>query len=512
MFKKNIIPFCVILLFTSCFSDSTTLSDMSRLSYITCKDETPVDSVYDIYKNETLTLSPQMAQTRPEKGLVLSYEWEINGKTVCTDPVFTYTGDELGSFICRLIVSNNDGSVFYPFKINVVTPYDEGIAVLSKDAEGKSCLSFMRLNASDQKDTCFYDEELFSLNNPDIPFAPNAVDMVHTESSLYIMCQGDASHSPAIYNLQHKTFKIKNFASVTGYYDFKPTILALPFMPYPGNPVPIICENGKTYDFDSKTLAVGPATKLQYTYAQKISAEPFKTQTYNNVFWDNDANDLCILFNGGYGPYFCSTKYICPRDSVLKESSKYNYFNGDSFLTMVAVQITAQQKAASMEPDILVFTTRNLGFTNIKRTVLNYTFWKNNDEDVPTFSLTQPIAVCGRCLPGKSLPFDATTPMVATKLYDKMFYADGANVMDWNYIGDNLDKATVLQTVGTTATCQIASLMLSSDHEKIYVAFYDPTLTGKNGSMWVIKTDGGQVLEKYDNVFYKPIKMIYKDK
>ena len=55
-------------------------------------------------------------------------------------------------------------------------------------------------------------------------------------------------------------------------------------------------------------------------------------------------------------------------------------------------------------------------------------------------------------------------------------------------------------------------MVLSSDHKKTYVAFYDPEQTELNGSVWVIDTDNGTVLEQYDNVCYQPVKMIYKKK
>ena len=513
--NRGILHFAFLILplalLASCFSDNTSIADMTSLSYISPVDSVAVDSVYDIYQNEKVTIHPHMMQTRPEKGLKLSYEWEVSGKTVSTDSVFTYTGTELGSFSCRLIVSNDDGSVFYPFIINVVTPYEEGITVLSTKEDGGSCLSFMRMNAADQTETYFYDDELFSLNNPDVTFSPNAVDMIHTENSLYIMCQGDDDHAPAIYNLQHKTLKMKNYINVTGYSDFKPTILALPGKPYPGNYYPVVCENGKTYDFGSEN-AVGRATKLKYTYAQKVVMFDSRTSNYfYSIFWDTDINALCQLYTG-YGPFYCGNTYNCPRDSVRSNPSDCNYFNGENFVTMVPVQV-AKEQSSVQDPDVLVFTKRALGpITNVKRTVINYAFWVYNDENETVLGITNPISLCGTYAPGKPLPFDTSTAMVASKKYNKLFYANGNKLMSWNYVSDNLSKATTLMTAGTTSTCQIKALMLSNDHERIYVSFYDPEQSGKNGSLWVIKTDGGEVLERYDNVFYKPVKMLYKDK
>ena len=53
---------------------------------------------------------------------------------------------------------------------------------------------------------------------------------------------------------------------------------------------------------------------------------------------------------------------------------------------------------------------------------------------------------------------------------------------------------------------------MSADHKVTYVSFYEPNATGKNGSVWAFDTDKGTVLKKYENICYRPVKMIYKKK
>ena len=85
--------------------------------------------------------------------------------------------------------------------------------------------------------------------------------------------------------------------------------------------------------------------------------------------------------------------------------------------------------------------------------------------------------------------------------------------MKWYYFKDNslLENAEELLTVGTDNAI-ITSFTISEDHKKTYVAFYEPTQEGKNGSIWVFDTNSGEVLEKYNNVCYQPVKVIYKKK
>ena len=111
------------------------------------------------------------------------------------------------------------------------------------------------------------------------------------------------------------------------------------------------------------------------------------------------------------------------------------------------------------------------------------------------------------------------TPCIANATYKTMFFPDGNKVMKWYYSKETkddggiyyLEDAEVLLTVGGE-NAVIKAFEISDDHKKTYVAFYDPTLEGKNGSVWVFDTDTGEVLEKHDNVCYEPVKIIYKKK
>jgi hypothetical protein len=93
-----------------------------------------------------------------------------------------------------------------------------------------------------------------------------------------------------------------------------------------------------------------------------------------------------------------------------------------------------------------------------------------------------------------------------------MLYGNGNKVMRWNYTSAQyVTNADVLLEVGSDKAV-ITSFEISADHKKTYVAFYEPDQDGLNGSVWVFDTDKGTVLQKYDNVCYQPVKMIYKNK
>ena len=170
---------------TSCFEDETSFATRP-LSEITIEEGT-VCEVYNIGKDEELRITPGIIQSNKQKAL--TYTWEIDLETYSHDKEFVYVGDKLGSYQCRLIVENEDGKTFFPFVLNVNSPYEEGITVLSKDTEGKSYLAFMLTPTDPSVKPEFIQGDCFSVNNPDMSLASNPTDIVQTSSFLLISCK-----------------------------------------------------------------------------------------------------------------------------------------------------------------------------------------------------------------------------------------------------------------------------------------------------------------------------------
>ena len=157
-------------LFVACFEDKSTPAD-KLLSNITI--EQGIDSVYNIYKFDTLVIKPVISQENVDKPL--SYVWEINLEPYSFEEVFKYVGHDLGKFNCRLIVENEDGKAFFPFVLHVNSDYEYGITVLSRDNDGNSMLSFMQEPMTEGDTAKFTAYDCFARNNPDEAFAAGAV-------------------------------------------------------------------------------------------------------------------------------------------------------------------------------------------------------------------------------------------------------------------------------------------------------------------------------------------------
>lgn len=487
------------MMLSSCFSDETTYPDRP-LSEITIA-EGSIKSVYNIDKNQTLTITPQCVQSNVEKPL--TYTWEIDQKVFSNEPVLTYVGNELGSWQCRLIVENEDGKTFFPFLLNVNSPYEEGITILSADQNGRPMLSFMQ-TPEDGAPAAFYDYDCLTVNNADTRFSSNPVDVVQSGGRLIIACQGNqtADDVPAIYYLNEKTMVAENILTVTEYPDFKPTMLGIPSMDAAGVAYPILCENGKVYEFSTTEGAVVNPSKLKYTYAQNmIVRDPGTGYRYEILMWDIEAGAICTLYNG-YGPYYCSKKYNATRDMCTGTD---NYFNGKQLAKMTYIRMTDEQARTSDTQMLVVATVGPL----IQKVTLSTGLWLYNYDTAESYLADNggvKMAGVGTC------PITPTTPTIANRTYYSMFYAAGNKVMRWNFTtSQHITASDVLLTVGSD-NAVITGFEMSADHTKTYVTFYEPQQSGKNGSLWVFDTDSGAVLEKYDNICYRPVKIIYKKK
>ena len=490
----------IIPLAIACITDDTT--DATRqLSYITING---IDSIYNINKNDSLVIKPSISQTIETKAL--SYTWEIDLKPVSHEESFSFVGSVLGKYHCRLIVSNEDGKSFFPFTLYVNSPYEEGITVLSVGTNGESMISFMQSTAADNDSTEFYRYDCFGKNNPGTTFAANAADIVQSSGNLIIACRGGGQENdlPTIYYLNEKTMVVENMFTVPEYDDFKPTRMGIPLNSYSGTSYPVLCENGKVYEFSTTESAVSIARKYKYSYAQNCIVT--QGNGYEILFWDYDNNGLSLVMNG-YGPYYCSSEYHLMLSDTLFESK--NHFNNRSIIAMTKVNMTPAQKIETAQHnEILVIS--NIANSIITRSEVLYAdFWGYDyTEQKPTFSVSQ--SSQGALV---APPLTVETPCIANKTYYSLLFADGNKVRRWNYNSNvsKLSNAETLLAVGSD-NAVITGFEMSDDHKKTYVTFYEPEQEGLNGSLWVFDTDKGTVLEKHDNICYKPVKIIYKNR
>lgn len=481
----------------SCYEDKTTLGN-GPISEIFI-EEGSIAEEYNIYRNEELTISPVIKQSNVDKPL--TYRWEINLEEYSTTKDFMYTGVKLGSYKCRLVVENEDGKAFFPFVLNVNSPYEEGFAVISTEDDGTSWLSFKKTPLPGENIDGFFDYNCLTTNNPDVKFASNISDIVQSSGRLMISCMGggDQGYQPSIYYLNEKTLLVENVMTLPDYPEFVPTKICVPPLESVGVTYPILCKNGKVYEFSTTEGQLQPSTIWRANYSQNCVVHGSAGNRFDILLWDNELGGLRLYYNG-YGPYVCNADWDAVRLGE-KPASELNYFKGRKFISMSLIRKTKEQMKIS-DPEFVIITSNGpIMYSNIMYTG----FWITDLKTYETILINTE-----KALGFGSAPLDANTPCIANDTYDSFIFADGNKVRRWYYTTSRL-TTDVIASVGTE-NAVITSFEMTDDHTRTYVAFYEPGQTGKNGSVWVIDTDKGTVLEKYDNISYRPVKIIYKKK
>ena len=507
--NKYILLALAVFALASCYEDKSTGATYP-ISEIFINEDS-LETVYNINKNDTLVITPVITQSNEE--LPLSYAWELDQEVVSTEKVFHYVGKKLGSYNGRLIVENEHGKSFFIFTLNVNSPYEYGVTILSKDADGRPHIAFMQepMKEGDKKE--FYDENSLEKNNPGQFFASNPSDIVQTKGTLIVACQGSDDDTDddgaAIYFLNEKTFVMENLVESKEYPSFKPTKLFTPEESYDGSAYPVLSADGIMYSLPTYNAVLQPSHNLLSKYAQ--TGFVVGNSTVNDILlWDKEVNGLVCVYNS-YGPYYCGNKYLLQPDSL-----SYDQYYKEKFselvevLTLTYIRKTDKQLKESGR-DLIVLARAE---RSVQKLLIATFFWRYIEGTNPRkYELLTEGGDFSK-VAGKSYSvIDENTPCIANDTYKTMLFPDGNKVMKWKYTSDAyLDESEKLLEVGTKDAI-ITSFEMSDDHLKTYVALYEPNQEGKNGSVWVFDTNVPEkVLEKYDNVCYEPIKVIYKKK
>ena len=486
----------------SCFEDEST-DATNPIAEITI-DESSMEKVYNIDQNDSLVIKPIVTQSK-EKELPLSYAWELNQEIVSIEKEFRYKGAILGTYNGRLIVSNDDGKAFYTFTLNVNSPYEYGILVLSKDADERPHIAFMQEPMTEGEERKFYDENCLERNNEEQFFASNPSDIIQTTGTLIFSCQGE--DGAAIYFLNEKTFVMENIVESKEYPTFKPSRLLTPQGSYEGSAYPVLSTDGKMYSLPTYNAVLQPSHKLTSTYAQVGFA--VGDAVYNDIIvWDKEVNGLVCLYNS-YGPYYCGNKYLLQRDSLSTDDYYIKNFSKLKGLrTLVHINKTKEQLSKSRQELIAIVDAPNMK----QKFVMSTFFWRQVEGKIGEYEVLDHGKGFQKAASKSYSKINDKTPCIANDTYDTMLFAIENKVMKWHYLQDNLlENAEELLKVGSD-NAVITSFTISEDHKKTYVAFYEPTQEGKNGSIWVFDTHSGEVLEEHNNVCYQPVKVIYKKK
>lgn len=462
------------LLVTSCFDDETTL-DQVTLSEITI-DTLKLQKVYNIDKNTTLEITPQVSQSLENQEL--TFEWQADYKVYSDSSSLRFAGKELGTYPMRLKVSNTHGSAFYEFTIHVNSPYEEGIAVLSAAPDGSSLLSFMRKYSKEELEAGAVEHfatNCLEINNPGVTFAKGPSDMGKRLSQIYLTCKDE----PTVYALNAKTFEIENIITTPEYPDFSP--VALQLTDNDARSAIIVSEDGSFYDLSTFEGVLVPHTLLTSTYAPAYSIY-YNDYSVINHFWNYELSTICA-YGGGEELNLGDEYFFWDHEPI----AIFNNIYGDNFILLT--KYDGQ------------YISTTIG-------IMLYEFIYDEDW---TLIEQRPDIRDQRLIEGNPV-LTLNTPKVANTKYKSLIYAQGNKLYRW-YFSDDSFSTDYWASIDLDGA-EITSLSLSPDEEELYVGVCQPGKEGLNGHLHILNSDTGKSVKgsPYSNIAYQPIKILYKTK
>lgn len=455
----------IILLASSCYKDQSSLGNKPISEISILLPDISEGQVVNREKNDLLTIDPEITQSGHDKSL--TYEWQVNYEVFSTDETLEFPCTQLGTYFIRLKVTNEDGSAFTNFTLNVNSPYEEGLMVLSEDEGGEGTLAFMRKYSQADLDAGKVESfvnNVFTLNNPGEKIGKRPTDIVKRENQVFVSSAGEGK----IYLLNAKTFEVESTVSAPDIPGFRPVRMNIPDGAF--RTASILCEEGKIYTLAMLEHLVMTDAKFDQPVIEKTDFG-FNFNDCFSYFWDNEHSRILQ-----YSAYY-------PTSSLDEFAGQelVSFFYDGANLNVVTRD----------ENDPSEYT--NTVFGNYVQNV--------STQDLDLKQKTT-LNVSG------TPELTPLAPTVVNTNLKKLLYASGSNVYSWFYTGTTMQSTPFITIDNGTIT----ALAQDPDENLLYVGVYDAGASGLKGSIYIYNPDSGKLVEKYMNVTDKPVKIFYKQK
>lgn len=474
------------------------------------------DTILDVELGEPVVIVPEISQT--ESDLELRYEWRAiavgdgqEGKDslrfIGTDKVLTYKFAEPGTFRVRLRVENKYGSTFKYFNVNVLSPYEQGVLIVSNDMNDKGRLSFVRAKQEseifDKTEQDFY-VDAFARVNPEIELRGlRDADISKMNKDFYQLILSSETDGK-FYFLNTQNFLVENMLSVSSDYPgMRPTQLCLQVEgKYNSSPSLFITRDdaGQPSDFvfmdildryvypdEEKFPEKGTYDKLVTGYGKK---------SYNSGIWriaccvDKTHGKLHIIQDDDY---YDASEYIVGQE--LLGVCFYDVMGRGSRIILATVD-KANHKM------IRVYRSKNAEDWNDEdhKIVL--------DGNVYEYTLPE----------GEEPTLSFGSDIVYTDKYNCLFYNRVNKIYRWAPYYSTKPKLPTQEAVPLSADLdklmdgdEITCMKLSPSEDYLYVCVYNPNAkTELKGKLLIVNTDNLKIEKVFEGVSDRAVQVMWK--
>lgn len=452
-----------------------------------------VKKEYELEQFANLAIYPEVKFSNGDEKDI-RYEWSINYKVVSQKKNLEFRIDEIGTFDGYFMALSSAGAKIVEFKIRVSSPsYDKGLILLS-EVDGKSVLTFKRLDKMDFPAVPY----VFANNNPGAVLGKVPLDVYWKGNTLtnlgfpptkaqdleIVVCTADPVK---VYTLNYDDMKIRNEIIYDGEGEFYPAAVLCPHgvQNYLWNGIELtFTGKGKEYLMSSSKNFIKPSYKLP----AGCELAPVTCSGYTQygimerLCYDN-ANKKMIYIEPG-------------REETLTLGDK---FCGVEAMALIPCGAEYRDKSSRCryEPYKVMLVGSNGDQVKI------YVFsiiWSEVEEE----TLEKEIDATGNILPVSAVCVNPIKPL--------LYYSKGNSIYRLNYDGGNFDNKPYFSLNENMEIKQMT--FCEYDPDTMYIAAEDKSETGSmKASIYVFDiskdTEARQLFEG-NKVGGKVKKLVYK--
>ena len=465
-----IMLFCLMVGMYSCYDDDTT-SGWKEVSLLTIT--AAHDTLTTSFGEELVVNHLKIEQSGEE--LPLTYEWaygdlDISGgavkpypikdtlHVVSTDPELKYAFRELGTFALRLKVDNGETTIFKFFILQIDTEFSEGITILSRDDAGKGRLSFMKTLTKEEISggkVPTFRTDIMEIANPGMELE-NVTDMIQQGGRLMV----SSGSNGRIYNMDSRSFDIETATSFAGKFPGANIQQFVAISAYSN--MHVLSEN-----------------KRAYVYETDVD-ELLVLDAFDGLEVDAGVSHSKPVFIN----YGTSTMYA-PSTSSGAVNSGTIFTNYDIVNTCF------------INTYLYVFSTDKNDPLHIYIPRTSASFAKPTAANTVDYQSSRPIGM------------DRNSMTVGTKVYNCIYYTYNNEIYRW----DPGRQLPTTPSITVPTGMEITTIAVDPDQKLLYVGLYESASTKElKGCLYIYDADSGELLETYDNIADRPLRVIYKER
>ncbi|WP_430816370.1 hypothetical protein [Carboxylicivirga sp. RSCT41] len=494
--KQLVFVFGINLIISGCFKDDTTFADKEVPLIEMNADKTE----FNIGIGDYVTIDPQASQTFGDQ--VLTFEWALLDndvlEVISEEAVLNYQFIGLGTHHIRLKITNNDGGIIQNYTVNVVTPYQEGLIVLSTNEQGKSDLSFLKTLTPEEEEEGLesaFETGVFSRINSAYTLS-EAVDMDFTDERISITTRDNGT----IWMLDSRTLTvIDEQAYANMFAGFSPLKMVGREHIRDGaigdrqwNDNYILSSDGRVYGYSSSFNEVFETVRLESSVNYSI----VHGHEYN-IFFGQEKEPA----------YYCRLYAADTENDVvyyLAESGYTGYNNSGALFGNAGIDIVnmvCKDTGGSYDNLFVVGRGKGANSSQVYVIMLQYSYMSKIN-GYYTYEQTEALSI------------DENTDLKYNLKYNRVYYFNDNKVYQW-YATENAEEPLPMpddSVIDLDAGLEITCLEYSDDYSLMYLGVNNPALGEMSGCLYVYDIQSMQLVEQYDGIAYKPTNVFYKTK